>query len=186
MDSGRRNTSLDLSTLTPKKKLVQLMDDVGSKVDNMGSVEYGIAVHNFRQFVATNYMAAKEHGAESAFLDDLFVSIRSQKSNTVQYLALLVALRRVDLGDKVTKADRMSKDLISIENPDAIPEVWELLFVVLIWLRKAIKSSVQLILNPLRERAWRDIGHDKSDTTRMAGFQLLEKFLRYFPSMIEN
>lgn len=88
---------------------------------------------------------------EIFFIDELFDSISLQKLNfnTRHYLSLVCPLIDLSIGNKITKANRISREIINI-TPDASPFIYPFLYKVLKFLSHTLNQSTQLTLVPLQ------------------------------------
>lgn len=159
---------------------------------NVGSVDYEIAVSRLHQTLLSNFKRAKQQNQENSFLDDLFKRYLSTVKDQSQHLRLLKILTSVDLGDKLSKAERIARDLMSIDDVllfadrvDPNPVLWRLHFDVLMWLQRASRSSIHLLLNPLRDRAWEFLEQGNDDQLK-TGVQIMTLFIDEMPSRIET
>ena len=166
-----------------ENKLRHHINEIITQLDKYGTVPYSIAVHQFQQFVARAFKEAQDSNEVSFFLDELFIAISlSQLShNSVHYLALIIALIDVNLGNKLSKAKRIARDLNNIQlTKDNL--FYYLLRKLLKWLSKSLKSSIQVILLKADKAC-----KDKNNTDNyIAGLKLYSMMIKYFSSSFED
>ncbi|OHT07190.1 PIKK family atypical protein kinase [Tritrichomonas foetus] len=191
-----RNRSLPRFEIAPNKSWQQDLSSVHnlhffitqmiSILPNVDTIEYEIAEFHFRQYVIDHFKAAKNSNEENYFIDELFVAVSlSQLSqNSFHYLALLTSLLEVNLGDKVSKANRIARDLTNIQ-PDQNPLLWKFLKKVLLWLNRSLRSSMQFIIYPLLEMGWKYC-LNQSNIKRIAGMRMIRLILKNFPLYLES
>jgi len=167
-----------------QKNLNQHISDLTNQNKVVGSVSYRISVHHFQVFIENCFNEARDKNEETFFLDELFVAISLQQQTALNHVILLDALINVDLGNKVAKANKMAKDIINIP-PETCADFWNILSRVLPWLEKSLRSSIQLILHPLREIMWKWCSSRESDKI-VAGLKLMKLFLKHFPVHLEE
>ena len=183
--------------------VAQAITELGSVTADQESLEYEIALRKFQQFVSKSFKDRK-----GAFLDELFKTLKYE-SNQVTVLRCLSALRAVDLGDVVSKANRIGRELMESRDQEAPRQVikikpepdrqrWKLLFEVLMWLHRVNRSSTHIIFDSLKDVAWRCVDREcgsnsdalpaeaerEVDKRQIAGFQMMEMFISHMPLMI--
>ena len=160
------------------------INQITSIIKNFGTFSFKTNVNQLKFFLESNYQEAFDSNQETNFIDELFVSISLQNQTPLGHLCLLDIIIDVNLGDKIFKANKMMRDIINLP-PEPNPIFWSLLGRILIWLEKTLRSSIQLILHPLRENMWKWCSSKDTDIL-ISGLRLLRLFLIHFPVSLEE
>ncbi|KAH0790821.1 PIKK family atypical protein kinase [Histomonas meleagridis] len=124
------------------------INQVGNQLDRINTSEFSTAIYNFEIFVEQQYLIQKEQNVVQDTLTDLLNQI-TRVPNPLTNVILLKSISKIDLGDKVQKANKMAHSFASIpSNPD--PVYWEYLEDVLVWLYHTVPKTVEQNLNSLR------------------------------------
>lgn len=180
-----KNHSLS-NSLSSSTNLRILIDKVISFLPDIYSLEFEIAQFHFQRYVLDSFRNAQDSSEEGFFIDELFVtiSLAQLNQNTFHYLILLASLLDVDLGDKVSKANRIARDLANIQL-DPNPLIYKLLKKILLWLNKTLQNSIQFIINPLLAMGWSFCCTTEYDK-KISGLLLIRLFMKNFSIYLEN
>lgn len=180
-----KNPSIS-NSISSAKNLRACIDNVISFLPDIYSLEFEIAISHFQRYVLDSFRMAKDSNEEGFFIDELFVavSLAQLSQNTFHYLVFLASLLEIDLGDKVLKANRIARELVNIQ-PDSNPLIFKLLKKILLWLNKALRNSIQFIINPLLTMGWK-FCFSTEDDKRISGVYLIRLFMKNFPLYLEN
>lgn len=158
------------------------INEIISACTDLESKACHIAISNFQKYVRSQYVFMSVANEEVSFLNDLFYTVSyTQLGNPLHFVVLMNSLTKVDLGNKLAKANRISRDLPSIP-PTENFDVWKLLETILIWLSKLLGSSLHLILQPLRDHIWSFCTQNNAGL--FSSLCLLDIFLKKFPSSL--
>lgn len=167
------------------QNLQNFISDVISSCNDLQSNSFRVAIASFQKFVKAKYQKSLLENEESNFLNDLFCSVSMSKlSNPLHYLVFANALIGADIGNKISKANHIARDIPSLP-PSSTPVVYSLLEAILIWLSNILGSTMHIILQPLREKIWNLSSLNKDDPKAITtSLYLLKILLCCFPSSL--
>lgn len=176
----RKKDMVEVSPRALQTYITQLCDNINQSE----SILFKVAQNNFQLYVESAYRLAEDSNEANYFLDELFVAISLQQQSAISHIFLLNSLIDVYLGDKISKANRMTRDLINLP---AIPnqKIWDGLANLLTWMTKTLRASIQLILKPLADSMWLWC-YSKEIERCISGLMLMKIFLTKFPGLLEE
>ena len=173
----------------PQRSEVKDIDYFISDIRNckdLDSSSYISAVSNFSNYILFQYKQYTNSNEYSLFLNELFskVSLRHLEENTELYIILVSIIIKLDIGDKVTIASRIARDIGTIENPMRL-HFFKLLREIITYLIHILGTSTQLIFQPLFQKVWKwTMTPDKEKV--IAGFRLFALLYELFNNLMEN
>ncbi|OHT04315.1 PIKK family atypical protein kinase [Tritrichomonas foetus] len=152
--------------------------------DDINSNSFHVSLKTFQSYVKFRYQKL-EFESDTNFLNDIFLEINlNEIKNPRHYLILLHALIGIEIGNKITKANHIARDL-PVLPPTDDRIVYKYLEKILLWLSNILSSSMHIVLQPLREKIWILSKSNKDDVeTSITSLYLLIIFLKKFPSSL--
>ncbi|OHT13017.1 PIKK family atypical protein kinase [Tritrichomonas foetus] len=142
---------------------------------------YYISINNFQNYVIKRYQADMQMNDDRKTINEIFkaISCQTPKNTLIIYSALI----DIDFSDNRAKANRMATYIMSFE-PEPDPSVYIFFESILQYLYRSLRSSILLILQPIRDKVWSLCGSTDPNAVK-SGIYTLILLIRKFPFCIE-
>ena len=168
----------------PPDTFLYHVNQVKTTSSQPNSIQYKFAIKSFLNFVDSQYKIQLSVNKEQHFINEIFssTSLLTMNNNPSHYLLFMSLFIEANIGSKMAKAMRISRELPQLP-PSITPNAVELLEKVLKWLSNCLGTTLNLTLQPLRDKIWAWYCSPDEDTI-IAAMNLLDLFLREFPSLV--
>ncbi|OHT05528.1 PIKK family atypical protein kinase [Tritrichomonas foetus] len=150
------------------------------------SIQYRFSIKSFLNFVDSQYRLQTSMNNEQHFITEIFAatSLSSMNNNPTLYLLFLTLFIDANIGSKLSKAMRITRELPQLP-PSKDPNAISYLERILKWLSNSLGTTLNLTLQPLRDKIWAWYCSPDEDTI-IAAMDMLDLFLREFPSAMTS
>lgn len=138
-----------------------------------------LLVHSFRCFVKNQYILSRATNNEANFRNTLFQVVSISRRTTNAYLILVASILELNIGDKITLANRVSSNLLKMQS-DVDKSNWKYLSFILNWINNVLKDAMQPVIYGLRKLALQWVDSNNSENCA-AGFKVLSILVSNFP-----
>ena len=140
-----------------------------------------IEINNFQNYIASQY-STETRLNDKRIMSDVFKSISMLKQKD-EFL-LLNALTDVDFGNS-TVLQHQILARVSMFEPQPDEQLIELLGSLLSYLNKKLRSSINIVIQPFRDKIWQYCSYNEISSVKI-GFYLLKMLLKKFPFCLES
>lgn len=147
-----------------------------STYENSDQDLYYISKNNFQNYVIARYHEDIRTDDQMKTINEIFQTISQQSQKNI--MIVFDALIDIDFGDNRTKADRIAKYITSFDLISD-PNLYQFFDHILLYLFKILRSSIHLILQPIRDKIW-DLNSTKKPDEMKAGIYTLMSLFKNF------